>query len=184
MAPFVERIHVSMRQGCPSLVWNVISQDEKTSVYEFWDDGCGGFEATHELDRVRIENSGMYRLAYAVKMKGPLAPARKKEWLTIFAQVPLAEGLLGGTPQPNAPAARANSGVSGGGFKKLSTEELAAGVRKSGWTCPAGVNSEMKGQTPGPAGPLTMWALECSNGQKFSILVDPSGAITSFPAQP
>src|SRR5262245_13572773 len=113
MAAFVDKIHALMGKGCPSLVWNVISQDDTTAVYEFWDEGCGGFEPTHELDRVRIEKSGMYRLAYAVKMKGALAPAKRKEWLVIFGQTPLAEGLLGATSETSRPAARPNTGGSG-----------------------------------------------------------------------
>src|SRR5262245_59486492 len=120
MVPFVERIHASMGQGCPSLVWNVISQDERTAVYEFWDEGCGGFEATHELDRVRIERSGMYRLAYAVKMKGPLSPAKRKEWLAIFDQTPLAEGLLGGVSQTSATARQNGGAADAGTIKKFS----------------------------------------------------------------
>jgi hypothetical protein len=184
MARLVDRIHASMAQGGPSLVWNMISQDDKTAVYEFWDQGCGGFEATHELDRVRIEPSGMYRLAYAVKTKAPLPEAKRKEWLAIFGQTPPAEGLVGGTSSTSAPA-RPSAGAAGASTAKtFSTEELAAGVRKSGWPCPTGVKSEMKGQTPGPSGPLALWTLDCSNGQRFSIMIDPSGAITSFPAQP
>ena len=61
-----------------------------------------------------------------------------------------------------------------------STDELVAGVRKSGWPCPAGTKSEMKGQMAGPQGPLTAWVLECSNGVAYTILVDPSGGMTSF----
>lgn len=189
MGPFVERVHASMAQGCPSLVWNVITQNEQSATYEFSDQGCGGFEATHEIDRVRIERGAMYRLAYAVKTKSALPPARRKEWLGIFEQTPLAEGLLSAAAAPAAPAARpaAGAGAGSGGagsFKTLSAEELAAGVRKAGWPCPAGVKGEVKGQTPGPAGLLTIWALDCSNGQRFTVMVDPAGAITSFPTPP
>ena len=181
LAALVDRIHSSMAQGCPSLVWNVIKQDEKTIVFEWRDSGCGGFEPQSELDRVTIESDGLYRLAYAAKGKGPLAAAKRAEWLAILNQTPLAEGKLAprGRPARPAPAPEANSAAP---VKKFSSEELAAAVRRSGWTCPKGTSSELKGQTPGPAGPLTIWALECSDGQKFTLMIDPSGAITSFPA--
>src|SRR5262249_11380246 len=79
---FVKRLRSSLTEGCPSLVWNLIQQDQRTAVYEFHDAGCGGFEATTEIDRVTIEaDRRMYRLAYAAKLQGPLAPARRKEWL-------------------------------------------------------------------------------------------------------
>src|SRR5437867_12518557 len=44
LAAFVEKIHSSMSNGCPSLVWNVIRQDEKTVVFEWRGAGWGGFE--------------------------------------------------------------------------------------------------------------------------------------------
>jgi hypothetical protein len=181
---FVKRLRSSLAEGCPSLVWNLIQQDQRTAIYEFRDAGCGGFEATSEIDGVTIESDKrMYRLAYAAKSKGPLAPARRKEWLDILAHVPLAEGLVGaraaaGTspPTPDDPTKTAR--------KTLSTEELAAGVQKLGWACPAGVKSEVKGQTPSPKGVLTVYYLECSNGQRFGVLVDPSGSIvTAVPQQ-
>jgi hypothetical protein len=65
--------------------------------------------------------------------------------------------------------------------KKLSTEELVAGVQRSGWPCPKGTKSELKGQMPGPQGPLALWLLECLNGEKYTVMVDPPGAMTSFP---
>src|SRR5262245_37224805 len=42
LASFVERLRASLSQGCPSLVWNVIRQEEKTLIYEWRDSGCGG----------------------------------------------------------------------------------------------------------------------------------------------
>jgi len=174
----VKQIHQSMSQGCPSLVWNVIQQDQKSAVFEWRDSGCGGFEAQNELDRLTVEKDGLYRLAYAIKVKGPLPAAKKKEWLAILAQVPLAEGSLAASA-PSRPAAAVNSQASAP-VKKLSTEELAVGVRRSGWTCPAGTKSELKGQTAGPQGPLATWVLVCSNGLEFTVLVDPSGSMTSF----
>ncbi len=179
----VEKLRSSLASGCPSFVWNVIRQDERTAVYEFHDAGCGGFEATSELDRVTIEKDGMYRLAYAAKVKGPLAPARRKEWLEILSQVPLAEGPVGARPQPGTPAAANADSKGAAPFKKFTTEQLVAEIRRVGWACPAGVKSEVKGQTPGPEGPMTIWLLECSNGQKYAVLVQPSGAISAFPQQ-
>ena len=180
IAPFVERLRASLSQGCPSLVWNAIRQDERTAVFEWWDAGCGGFEPTYEIDRVTIEKDGLYRLAYAAKIKGPLAPERRKEWLAILSQTPLAERSASGaspsaTSTPSGPAPTP---------KKLSTEELAGAVRRSGWPCPTAVKSEVKGQIQGPQGPLTTWVLDCSNGQQYTVLVDPSGSMTSFPTLP
>ena len=181
IAPFVERLRASLSQGCPSLVWNGIRQDEKTAVFEWWDAGCGGFEPTYEMDRVTIEKGGLFRLAYAVKVRGPLAADRRKEWLAILDQVPVAERSAGGAPQPGGPTAAAPGGGAGPPVKKLSAEELAAGIRLAGWACPTGVKSEVKGQIQGPQGPLTTWILDCSNGQQYTVLVDPRGSMTSFP---
>ncbi len=178
LAAFVEKIHSSMSNGCPSLVWNVIQRDEKIVVFEWRDAGCGGFEAQNELDRVTIEKDGLYRLAYAAKVKGPLDPEKRKIWLAILTQVPLAEGPGGEGPERGKASASDSKAMT---TPKLpSTEQLAAGVRKSGWVCPAGVKSEVKGQVAGPQGPLTHWTLKCSNGQQYSVLVDPSGSMTSF----
>ena len=180
LAAFVEKLHSSLSQGCPSLVWNVIRQDEKTAVFEWRDAGCGGSEPQNELDRVTIEKDGLYRLAYAAKVKGPLAPERRREWLAILGQVPLAERSVGGTSQAGEPAASAPDSKARAAAQQLSTDDLAAGVRRSGWTCPAGVKSEVKGQMPGPQGPLTTWLLDCSNGQQYTVLVDPSGSMSAF----
>jgi hypothetical protein len=179
ISAFLERLRASLSRGCPSLVWSVIRQDEKTAVFEWRDAGCGGFEPQHELDRVAIERDGFYRLAYAARSKESLAPERRKEWLAILDQVPLAERAAGGSPvgRPPAPAPGSETGAPA---RTLSTEELVAGVRKSGWTCPAGVKSEVKGQLQGPQGLLTTWILECSNGQQYTVLVDPSGGMTAF----
>lgn len=176
---FVKRLRSSLADGCPSLVWNLIQQDQRTAVYEFRDAGCGGFEATSEIDRVTIESDKrMYRLAYAAKIKEPLAPARRKEWLDILTRIPLAEGLVGARPAAVMPSATPDDTAKSPG-KTLSTEELAAGLRKLAWECPAGVKSEVKGQTPSPKGVLTVYYLECSNGQRFGVLVDPSGSIVA-----
>jgi hypothetical protein len=177
VAPFVERLRASLSQGCPSLVWNVIRQDEKTAIFEWWDAGCGGFEPTYEIDRVTIENDELYRLAYAAKIKGPLPPDRRKEWLAILSRAPLAERSVSGGSSPTA----ATPGAVGASAKALSAEDLAGGVRRSGWPCPVGVKSEVKGQMQGPQGPLTTWVLDCSNGEQYTVLVDPSGSMTSFP---
>ena len=178
--PFVERLRASLSQGCPSLVWKPIRQDERTAIFEWWDAGCGGFEPTYEIDRVTIEKDGLYRLAYAAKIKGPLDPDRRKAWLAILDQSPPVERAMSGAPPGAGPAPDGAAPAP----KKLSTEELAGGVRRSGWPCPAAVKSEVKGQIQGPQGPLTTWVLDCSNGQQYTVLVDPSGSMTSFPTPP
>jgi hypothetical protein len=92
LASFVDRIHRSMGQGCPSLVWTVIQQDDKRATFEWHDSGCGGFPPQAEMDRLAVGDQGVYRLAYAVKTKTALPAEKHKQWLAILAQVPLAEG--------------------------------------------------------------------------------------------
>ena len=182
LSVLVERIHSSMSQGCPSLVFKVIRQDDKTALFEWRDAGCGGFEPQNELDRIAVEPDGLYRLAYAIKVKGPLPAAKREQWLAILNQVPPAEGSsLGAKPTAARPApSAAAAGTSTPPAKKLSTAELVAGVRKSGWPCPAGTKSEVKSQLPGPQGMLTQYTLDCSNAQTYTVLVDPSGGMTAF----
>ena len=176
---FLQELRSQLANGCPSLVWNMIQQDQRTAIYEFHDDGCGGFEATSEIDRVRIEDDRrMYRLGYAVKTKGALPAARRKEWLEIMKQAPLVEGLLSAPPAAR-PAAPAPNAAAKTPVKSMSTEDLSAGVQKLGWPCPSGTKSEAKGQTQSPMGVLTIYYLECSNGQRFGVLVDPSGGIVT-----
>ena len=91
LARFVEQIQASMSKDCPSLVWNVIQQDNKTAIFEWRDSGCGGFPPQNELARLAVGPEGVYRLAYAIKVKGPLSPEKRKEWLAILGRVPLAE---------------------------------------------------------------------------------------------
>src|SRR4029453_19614506 len=81
----VDRIHTMMSKDCPSLVWNVIRRDEKTILFEWRDSGCGGDEPQTELDRVTIEKDGLYRLAYAAKMKGPVPADRGTQGLWLFS---------------------------------------------------------------------------------------------------
>ena len=70
--------------------------------------------------------------------------------------------------------------------QKLSTEQLATGIRNVGWPCVTPVKSEVKGLTsePGPKGRFLVYAVECANAQSYTVLVDPTGAITSFPTLP
>ena len=91
VAALVERLRRSLMQGCPSLIWNIIKQDETTIVYEWRDSGCGGYEAQHELGRVTIEGYGLYRLAYAVKTRTALPAEQRQTWLNILTHVPFAE---------------------------------------------------------------------------------------------
>jgi hypothetical protein len=180
IAPFVERIHTLMAKDCPSLEWNVIRQDERTAIFEFRDAGCGGFEAQHELDRVTIEPDGLYRLAYAAKTKAPLAAERREQWLALLTQNPLVERAGGARAEAGKPAASGLDSATMAAAQKIATDQLAAAVRKSGGTCPEGIKSEVKSRTPGPQGPLIESIVECSNGQRYTVLIDPSGAITSF----
>jgi hypothetical protein len=182
VARLVDEIHRLMSRDCPSLVWNVIRQDETTAVFEWRDSGCGGFESQTEIDRITIEKDGLYRLAYAVKTKAPLPADKRKQWLGILDQTPLAEGRV--SPPAEKPAGRRPAApMTPTAAQKLSTEQLAAGIRNV-WPCVEPVKSEVKGATPGPGGLLVVYLVECGNGVRYTALVDPSGAVTSFPTPP
>jgi hypothetical protein len=174
LAPFVERLRASLSQGCPSLVWNVIRQEEKTLIYEWRDSGCGGFEPQYELGRITIEERSLYRLAYAIKTKKPLAAEKRSTWLEILSRVPLAEGTV---------SASADAPERTPGENPQATRALAERVKLSGLECPAGRRSEIKRQEPGPAGPLTVWLLECTNGAQYTVMVDPFGSVSAFPSK-
>src|SRR5262245_51765848 len=180
IAPFVEKIHSLMAKDCPSLEWHVIRQDERTALFEFRDAGCGGFEAQHELDRVTIEPDGLYRLAYAAKTETPLPAERRQQWLALLSQTPLVERAGGVKTGLAKPVTSGLDSATIAAAQRIATDQLAAAVRKSGGTCPAGVKSEVKSRTPGPQGPLIESIVECSNGQRYTVLVDPSGSVTSF----
>jgi hypothetical protein len=171
LTPFVEQLRSSLSQGCPSLVWNVIRQEERTVIYEWRDSGCGGWEPQHELGRITIEEQSLYRLAYAIKTKAPLAPEKRSAWLEILARVPRAEGTASALPD-----------AAGQPMNMQATRALAERVDVSGLPCPAGRRSELKRREPGPAGPLLIFLLECSNGAQYTVMVDPSGSVSAFAA--
>jgi hypothetical protein len=172
VAPFVEELHASLAQGCPSLVWTVVKQDEKTAIVEWRDAGCGGFEPTSELMRVTIEKDGLFRLAYSVK--GRLTPERRKTWLAILGQAPLAERAARDSARETKSAAEdAEQAVR---MAKV-TQVLAGFVRQNGRPCAAPARAELKEQIPGPQGPLSEWLLECSDA-RYTLLAQPSGAMT------
>jgi hypothetical protein len=178
VAALVEKLRESLAQGCPSLVWNVIEQTEKTVLYEWRDSGCGGFEPQHEVARVTIESSGLYRLAYAAKTKKPLSAERRHQWLSILSQVPLAEGPVRAT----AADAGASAGTAAAALNPVAIQRVRVTLQRSGLECPAVAKSDLKEQTMGPAGPLMHWLFTCSNGVQYSVLLDPFGGITAFPA--
>ena len=178
VAPFVEKLHASLAQGCPSLVWNMIRQDEKTAIYEWRDSGCGGFEPTSELARVTIERDGLYRLAYSVK--GPLTAERRKQWLAILGQTPLAEATARERHGRERPRCRIPSRPRAW---QNSPQAFLTLVRRTGSPCPNPAKAELKDQMPGPQGPLTEWLLECSDGARYTVLLQPNGAMSAFPAR-
>ena len=173
IAAVVKMFEAKLSRGCPSLVFTVIRQDEQTAVVEWRDSGCGGFEPSSELARFALENDGLYRLAYSVK--GPLQPERRKDWMGILDKTPPAEGRARGSTRvarsevqdPERAAVMAKA-----------TQVLAGFVRQSGQPC-TNPKAELKEQTPGPAGPLSEWSLECSEAQ-YAILVQPNGAMTAI----
>jgi hypothetical protein len=174
MKAFVEKLHASLAQGCPSLTWNVIRQDEKTAFVEWRDSGCGGFEPTSELARLTIEPGGLYRLAYSVK--GSLKTERRKQWMAILGETPLAEGTAPGSARGEEASDPDRAAL----LAKVN-QVLVAFVRQGGQACTSPSKVELKDQTPGPAGPLTEWLLECSDNS-YTVLVQPNGAMTVFKA--
>ena len=173
MAAFYERLRATLSQGCPSLVWNVVRHDEKTLIYEWRDSGCGGYEPQYELGRLTYEGRNLYRLAYAIKTKSPLAADKRSTWLEILGRVPRAEGTV------SASAAVPELSP----LEKMRvTRALAERVNFSGLPCPSGRSSEIVRQEPGPVGPLTIFLLECTNGTQYRVMVDPSGSVSAMPA--
>ena len=171
MASFVKRMETLLARGCPSLAFTVIRQDEKTAVMEWRDSGCGGFEASSELARYAIEKDRLYRLAYTVK--GPLRPERRKEWMGILEQTPLAEGTA--KPSTREVRSEAQDPEQAAVMAKV-TQILAGVVRQTGNTC-TNPKAELTEQIPGPAGPLSEWKLECAEA-RFTMWVQPNGSIS------
>jgi hypothetical protein len=172
VAPFVEKLHASLAQGCPSLVWTVVEQDAKMAIVEWRDAGCGGFEPTSELVRVTIEKDGLFRLAYSVK--GRLTPERRKTWLTILGQTPLAERAARDSARETKAASEdAEQAVR---MAKV-TQVLVDFVQQNGRPCSAPANAELKEAIPGPQGPFSEWLLQCSDA-RYTVLAQPSGAMT------
>lgn len=174
LAKFVDRIHTSMAAGCPSLVWNVVRQDEKMMIFEWHDSGCGGFAPQAEIDRVATGTQGVYRLAYAAYVDGAFPVTKRNAWLQILGRVPLVEA-----PAESATAAAtASSRPISAHANEIETAALAREIDKSGQTCAAGVSSE---RLPAQNG-LKKWNVECSGGHKYIVLLDPSGAVTVMQA--
>jgi hypothetical protein len=165
---FVDKIHDSMASGCPSLVWKVIRQDKTSVLLEYHDLGCGGAQPESDLLRLAIGDEGVYRLAYAARIRGPLPPERRKAWMAILSEVPLAEGGAN-RRQPDARASGSPAAVDA-----RTAAALAERVRFSGQPCPAGLKSA-RGRSEGP---MAVWALECSDGHAYTILVGPGGDTT------
>lgn len=167
----VKMFEAKLSRGCPSLAFTVVRQDEHAAVIEWRDSGCGGFEPSSELARFAIEKDGVYRLAYSVK--GSMKPEKRKEWMGILDKTPLAEGTARGLTRQ----ARSESQDPEQEARMAKVAQILAGVvRQNGHTCTS-PKAELKGQTPGPAGPLSEWDLECSES-RFTIWVQPNGAMS------
>lgn len=173
LSRFLARIQTSMAAGCPSLVWNVIRQDDKSVVFEWHDSGCGGFEAQSEIDRLAVGVQGVYRLAYAVKGRGPMAAEKRDVWLAIFDRMPLAE-TQSETPSPSAAPSPAPSTDPSARTVATRTRALAAVVSTNGMVCETGLKSEKLESQGGVA----QWRIECSGNKNYTVLIDPSGAVT------
>lgn len=164
---YLDKIHESGTR-CQSFVWNVIRQDERTAVYEHHHAGCEGSQPRSDLVRLAVGDGGIYSFAYAVRIKGPLPPEKRKEWMAILSQVPLAHGACA-----QQPAERASPGEARPAGDKRTIEALAERVRQA-YTCPAVVKSARERSEGG----ITTWTLECSDGHAYTILVGRTGETT------
>lgn len=171
MSAVIRMFEAKLSRGCPSLVFTVIKQDEQAALIEWRDSGCGGFEPSSELARFAIEQDRVYRLAYSVK--GSLRPEKRQEWMRILGETPLVERAArddddrSQAEDPDRVAAMAKA-----------TQVLAGFVRQSGHPC-VNPHAELKEVTPGPAGALSEWLLECKEA-RFTIFVQPNGAMTAM----
>jgi hypothetical protein len=175
MPAFVDRMKAKLANGCPSLVFTVIRQDDKSAVVEWRDSGCGGFDASSEVARYSIEKEGLYRLAYTVK--GSMKTERRKDWMAILDQTPLAEGAFRAKRQTRTEGQDPEQAA-----RMAKVSQILAGFIRQGLNPCTNPKAELKEQTPGPAGPLTEFLLECSEG-RYTIMVAPNGAMTSWPAK-
>ena len=171
MSAVVKMFEAKLARGCPSLVFTVVKQDEQTAVIEWRDSGCGGFEPSSELARFAIEQDRVYRLAYSVK--GSLRPDKRTEWMRILGQSPLAERAA-----RDADARQEAQDPERAAVMAKATQVLAGFVRQNGQPC-SNPRAELKEVTPGPAGRLSEWLLECADAQ-YTIFVQPNGAMTAM----
>jgi hypothetical protein len=167
----VAMFQAKLSRDCPSLVFAILRQDDQTAVIEWRDSGCGGFEASSELARFTIEKSLVYRLAYSAK--GSMRPERRKEWLAILQQVPLAEGTARVTTREASSEAQDPEQAA----RMAKVAQILAGVvRQNGHDCTT-PKVRLTEQIPGPAGPMSEWELECAES-RFTIWVQPNGAMS------
>jgi hypothetical protein len=103
-----------------------------------------------------------------------LTPEKRTTWLEILARTPLAEGTV---------SASADTAEQSQPMNAQATRLLAERVNFGGLPCPAGRRSEMTRREPGPAGPLLVFLLECTNGAQYTVMVDPSGSVSAFLAK-
>ena len=170
IAAVVKAFAAKLSRGCPSLQFTVLRQDDKTAVIEWRDSGCGGFEASSELARFALEKELVYRLAYSVK--GSMRAERRKEWMGILEQTPLAEGTREITRESRSEAQDPEQAA-----RMAKVAEILSGVvRKNGHACTS-PKVELREQIPGPAGPLSEWDLMCAES-RFTIWVQPNGAMS------
>lgn len=176
MEIFVGTLHTKLMAGCPSLVWNVVRQDKKRIIYEWHDSGCGGFAPQGEIDRVAVSSHGVKRLAYTAYIEGAFPVEKRNTWLEILGRVPLVEELADSTASAWSSAQRPVNASS----NEIETAALARQIDKLGQTCQSGISSE---RLPAKNG-LEQWNVECSDGHKYSVIRDPSGAFTVFKTGP
>ena len=164
---FLDRIHEGAVRSCPSLVWNVIQRDESTVIFEHHDAGCGGSPESN-IARLQVGDGGIYSLAYAARIDGPLSPEARKEWITILAQSPRAEGDCGQSAGDAIAPGRVPSGGEGS-----TVEALAERIRQA-YPCSAVVKSARQPAEEG----VVIWTVECSSNHVYTVVVGRTGETT------
>ena len=65
---FVEELKALREKTCPgSTTWNVIEQDGRSILYEWWAKPCAGYAEQHEISRIIDGNSNRFGIAYTAK---------------------------------------------------------------------------------------------------------------------
>lgn len=99
---FFQQLTQKMAEGCPSLTMSVIEETQDTIIFEWGHNGCHGYPAQHEIQRISQGKSGILTLSYT--KKGQLSTEDRETWLSILkiARIKPSEQDLGQDRQPGS----------------------------------------------------------------------------------